>query len=368
MEDNTQDAFGTLEIEDDFLTDLEDSQNDKPDPKSKPAEEPEEDFEEEEDEEKEKSDEKSEEEPEDSDILSDDEIIDEYGEEVDVQIVRHYNVIKDYLITNDDFKFDGSNIEEAYKQDQENRSTVLLQMLIDKLPASYKVVLEKGIENSINLDPETLEKLLDTGKQKLLLNFDEDDDDSIKTYLKQELVKDGTDEDDADDIIEVLDRKGNLLKEANRIKAKRVKEIETKEQETIQETQTRLNKDRESTREFNNQINDILEKSNLKPNKKTTIKNYIFGKTSDGESPIIHSLKHIYKDPNSLYILADLISNYDIKSKSWDLSKFEANIMTKEVNKVKSTIEKKLSGDMAFKAKNNSRNKNVSFNWDEINI
>jgi len=371
--ENTDNDFGLIELDELDIDINQDQDKDKLDDLSKNLEkekidDKEIDKEEDQEELEKNNDNKSKEEDleEDKEILSDEDILEKYGEDVDPNIVKHYNITKDYLITNDDFEFNGKNINEAYEQDEKNRNQLIAQELINRLPENYKTLLSQGLNSSKDLSSDDLNKILDNNKKIILDNFDENDSKSIKSFIKSKLLEKGQDEDDIDDIIDIYEEKNKLLDQANKLKKESDEVIKKNNDEIIKQKEKSQAEIKQNQKKFYDETTTYLNELKYKDNKKKEIQNLIFGKGENGLSPTVNKLQDIFKNPKSLIILADLLSNY--KDNNWNLDNLiNKKINTKTVKDIKSTIEDKIVGNK-FNSYTKTKNPNMEINWEDIEI
>jgi len=371
--ENTDNDFGLIELDELDIDINQDQDKDKLDDLSKNLEkekidDKEIDKEEDQEELEKNNDNKSKEEDleEDKEILSDEDILEKYGEDVDPNIVKHYNITKDYLITNDDFEFNGKNINEAYEQDEKNRNQLIAQELINRLPENYKTLLSQGLNSSKDLSSDDLNKILDNNKKIILDNFDENDSKSIKSFIKSKLLEKGQDEDDIDDIIDIYEEKNKLLDQANKLKKESDEVIKKNNDEIIKQKEKSQAEIKQNQKKFYDETTTYLNELKYKDNKKKEIQNLIFGKGENGLSPTVNKLQDIFKNPKSLIILADLLSNY--KDNNWNLDNLiNKKINTKTIKDIKSNIEDKIVGNK-FNSYTKTKNPNMEINWEDIEI
>ena len=319
--------------------------------------------------EEESEEEKGEEETETNDdgFVSDEAIYEQYGEDADPAIVRHYDIIKDYLLVGDDFKFNGSNIEEAYEEDARNRTNIVAQNIINDLPEAYQEVLGDAINGGKDLTPETLDALMLLNKEKMTNTFDESDVDSMKAYVKQKLIARGESAGDADDIIELYEEKGTLKSRATLLKKEDDARIASEKKALADKDLSDAQSRRDSSKALFDGVNSALESTEFKARKKQEIKSYIFSKPKNSSvSPLVANIKNIYNDPKALVMLADMVSYYDVENKTWDLKGIENRVASKVTKKVKSSINSKLSGS-AFKQKTVVK-KIPKVTWDDVSL
>jgi hypothetical protein len=356
-----EDNLGALEFDDDFLIDESSEEEEILDDDKK-------DNSEEDDDQEDDQEELIEESQEEENFLSDEKILETYGQEVDPTIVRHYEVIKDYLILDEEFKFNGSNIEDAYALDSKNRTDLIAQNIIDKLPETHKILLQDALKHGQDLKPETLNELLTLNKEQLENTYDENDEKSIKNYIKKVLIQKGEDPDDVDDVIELYEEKGKLKVHAKKLKEEINSVLdEQKESKRIADI-NEANAIREKNLNRLNSVNEVLESTKFKNSKKQSLKNYIFGKFENTNvSPLVATLKQINENPKALIQLADLISYYDNKSGEWNLKGIEKEVESQISSGAKSKIASKISGNTVFVQKDSKRQLPKT-NWDNISF
>lgn len=378
-ENTTEEQFGSVEIEglwDDITETLEEQIPESEKEENTTTEEQESEEKSEESTKDEKSEEpvseevkeESEESEESEDFIDDDKIFETYGEDVDPALVRHYNVVQDYLLLSEDFEFNGKNLEEAYEEDVKNRNSALAQKLLDRLPSSYRTVLEAGIKNAEELTPETFDYLLKAGQEEINNTYDQYDENSVKEYVRTALLESGVaDLSDVDDIVETYADKDKLDTVAAKYKEKKDEYLQSLRVAKIEEDKERARQLRERDQGFRAKVNNVIDSTGYKNVRKATLKKYIYGRGQGGGTPMIDSLKHIYNNPEALIKLADMLTYYDTKTGNWDMSRFEKKETTKQTKKVKGKIEQKLSGNKAFKT-SRSRKGKVDFDWDEVDV
>lgn len=301
------------------------------------------------------------------DVLTDEAIVKEYGEEVSPALVRHYNEVKDLLMVDEDFKFDGTNIDEAYAQDDLNRSVAVANHLVNQLPENYKIVLEHALKNEGDLTPETLDILLENSKKRMENTFDEEDPDSMRAYVKARLVAEGEDPEIAEERIDLYEDRGKLKGIAQTIKKKEddalVAEAEAKKLKDKQAEDKR----RKDSKVIFDGVTSTLQSSTMSKKKQGELAKFIFGKNEKtNKTPLVSQLNQIWKDPEALVFLADLVAGYNPEKKTWDVGRIEDRVESKATNKLKSAIEQRLSGSTAFTQKNQGNKDSVS--WDDVDI
>ena len=212
-----------------------------------------------------------------------------------------------------------------------------------------------------------MDSLILISKQKLENTFDENDDISLKAFVKSKLIARGESEADADDIIELYEEKNTLTKRAITLKKEDDAKLDAQKSTMAQKDLDDANARRNSSKALFDGVNGVLDSTEFKPRKKQEIKSYIFSKPEGSSvSPLVTNIQNIYKDPNALVQLADIVSYYNAEDKTWDLKGIESKIASKVTAKVKKSIADKVSGT-AFKQKNVVK-KIPKVTWDDISI
>ncbi len=312
------------------------------------------------------------EEEEQDESLNDDDIIKKYGEDVNPTIVRHYDAIKERLILDDDFEFDGKNIDEAYEQDLKNRNLAVAQSLINKLPEKAKAILETVLKNKEDVTPETFDKILDISKKEVSLSFDTEDDaqnkENAKTFLSQVYKEQGIKERVIKSMLEDLEDEDELIAEASKEKEEKNRLVAEEKEKEVEENNKRIAEQREQARTFKTTIDKTLEEVKYSKDKIEQIKKTIFTVNKDNDTELVSRIKQIYSNPKALVVLADLLNGYDTKTGVWKFDKFESQIKTEKVKEIKKTLEEKLSGGNGSKNTSQTRRNTADVDWDDIEI
>lgn len=312
------------------------------------------------------------EEEEQDESLDDDNIIKKYGEDVNPTIVRHYDAIKERLILDDDFEFDGKNIDEAYEQDLKNRNLAVAQSLINKLPEKAKAILETVLKNKEDVTSETFDKILDISKKEVSLSFDTEDDaqnkENAKTFLSQVYKEQGIKERVIKSMLEDLEDEDELIAEASKEKEEKNRLVAEEKEKEVEENNKRIAEQREQARTFKTTIDKTLEEVKYSKDKIEQIKKTIFTVNKDNDTELVSRIKQIYSNPKALVVLADLLNGYDTKTGVWKFDKFESQIKTEKVKEIKKTLEEKLSGGNGSKNTSQTRRNTADVDWDDIEI
>lgn len=304
--------------------------------------------------------------------LDDDDIIKKYGEDVNPVIVRHYDAIKDRLLLDEDFEFNGKNIDEAYEQDSKNRNVAIAQNLINKLPEKAKAILEVVLKSKEDVSSETFDKILEISKKEVNLSFDTEDDvkntENAKEFLTSIYKEKGLKDRVIKSMLEDLEDEDELIAEAKKEKQEVDSIAAEEKQKLVEEEIKKANEQREAIRTFKSSIEKTLEEVKYSKEKIEQIKKTIFTVTKENDTQLVSKIKQIYTNPKALILLADLVNGYDEKTGSWKFDKFENQIKTEKIKEVKKSLEEKLSGGNGSKNTSQTRRNTADVDWDEIEI
>lgn len=304
--------------------------------------------------------------------LDDDSIIEKYGDDVNPALVRHYEAVKDRLLLDEDFKFDGKNIDVAYEQDMKNRNNAIAQNLIDKLPEKAKNILSDVLKSNADISAESFDKLLTLSKDQIKYDFDGDDDaqnkENAKNYLTSIYKEKGLKERVIKSMIEDLEDEDKIISEAKEEKETRDAELAKEKQKVIDAEVAKQKEEREKAKTFRIAVDKELQDLKYSKEKTQEIKNTIFTideKTK--QSKAISVLQKIWSNPKGLVILSELINGYNEKTGEFKLERLE-NKKKADLNKeIKSTLEEKLTGN-GFKNNSQSRRNTTNIDWNDIEI
>lgn len=311
--------------------------------------------------------EESEQELDEEDILEDDDIFEKYGNDVNPDIVRHFEHVKGYLLVDDEFEFKGNNIDEAYEQDIKNRNRAIANNLYQSLPTPLQKIIGQALNDPESITKATYMKILEEGSEVFDNSYDEDNEESIRNFLSKELAKEGRDEDEIEDLLDLWEDRGKLQREAARMDEKLNKRRDEENKKRIEQDKIEAARRKEGTQAFVSNVHNILQSSKMQAKRKNLIQSYIFDRLDGTDStPLVYTIRAIYENPEALVQLADMVSYYNVKNGTWDMSKFEKKAVTAQTEKAKKSIEEKLSGQNAFRAKGSSKKKQIEFNWEDI--
>lgn len=304
--------------------------------------------------------------------LDDETIFKEYGEEVKPEIVRHYKAIEDRLFLSEDFKFDGKNIDEAYEQDFKNRNTIIAQNIINKLPEKAKSILATVLETGEDISPEAFDKIITLSKDQLKYDFETGDEDkdleNAKAYLTSIYKEQGIKDRVIKSMLEDLEDESKIISEAKEEKEEKDKLIKEEQAKIAQAEAQKKIDERENAKKFKESIETAIKETKYAPEKAKIVKDQIFNiNKDDGQSELINTIKAIYSNPKALIILSELTSTYDKKTGKWELPRLEAKKKTEEVQKVKDSIESKLTGK-PFQNNSQRSGKSTNIDWEAIEI
>jgi len=304
--------------------------------------------------------------------LDDESIFKEYGEDVKPEIVRHYKAIEERLFLSEDFKFDGKNIDEAYEQDFKNRNTIIAQNIINKLPEKAKSILATVLETGEDISPEAFDKIITLSKDQLKYDFETGDEDkdleNAKAYLTSIYKEQGIKDRVIKSMLEDLEDESKIISEAKEEKEEKDKLIKEEQAKIAQAEAQKKIDERENAKRFKESIETAIKETKYAPEKAKIVKDQIFNiNKDDGQSELINTIKAIYSNPKALIILSELTSTYDKKTGKWELPRLEAKKKTEEVQKVKDSIESKLTGK-PFQNNSQRSGKSTNIDWEAIEI
>lgn len=314
-------------------------------------------------------------EEESNESLDDDSIFKQYGEDVKPEVVRFFHIAKDYLLLDEEFKFDGKNIEEAYAQDAKFRNQAIAQNIIDKLPEKAKIILSEALELAKageDISESTFDKILTLSQDQIKYNFDLEDEEknkeNAKSYLTSIYKEKGLKDRVIKSMLEDLEDEDKLVAEAKEEKeAKDIilnKEKEKQVQEDLQAKQTQ----RDQAKVFKTTIEKTFDEIKYAPTKTSQLKDTIFTVEKEtGQTKLIGILQKIYKHPKALIALADFATGFDEKTGEVKYEKSDSKKKTEEIKKIKSAIEEKITG-AGFKNNTQRTKKTTDVDWEEIEI
>lgn len=312
------------------------------------------------------------EENEDDNELDDNSIIEKYGDDVNPTIVRHYEAIKDNLLLNEDFEFNGKNIEDAYDQDLKNRNNAIAQNLIDKLPEKAKNILSYVLKSKEDISSESFDKILQISKNDLEYDFETEDEnkniENAKSFLTSIYKEKGLKDRVIKTMLEDLEDEDKLISEA--LEEKEIKDnINSKlKQDVIDADNKAKEEEKKRIKSFKSEIDKELD--NLKYSKEKTkeIKDVIFTiDENTKQSKAITILQKIWSNPKALITLSEIIGGYDEKTGEIKLQRLENKIKSDKNKEIKTTLEEKLTGN-GFKNKSESRKNTTNIDWNDIEI
>jgi len=308
--------------------------------------------------------------------LDDEAIFEKYGDDVKPEIVRHFDTIKDYLYLDENFKFDGKNIDEAYEQDAKYRNHAIAQNLLDALPDKAKTLLSevlKVAKTGESISDETYDKILTLSKNQIKFDFDSDDEeknkDNAKTFLTEIYKEKGLKDRVIKSMLEDLEDEDKLVSEAKEEKeAKDAILNQEKEKIAQQEIQAKIAQ-KEQVKSFKTTIEKALVEVKYSPAKTQQLRDTIFTIEKDSsQTKLIGILQKMYKHPKALIALADFANGFDEKTGDVKLERLDNKKKTEEIKKIKTSIEEKLTGNGGFKGGSSNSKKSTQIDWEEIEI
>jgi hypothetical protein len=251
------------------------------------------------------------------------------------------------LQPNDDFEFDGTNLEEAYAQTKYNQQSDALQKVWNAIPEDFKGALEFAISGGDSLseyydlfhdqDDVTKLDLSKTENQRSVINRYL----SETTKMSKELIKKKIDRWEDSGVLE--EEATDILPELEQFqKVKQQKALESKKQAQIDAHQAEL--DRRSAIQ-----SSISEASYITKPRKNKVKAFLFNEVKRGDAVDTQYnmvLNSIYKNPEHLAQLADFLLEYDEK-KGLQFDRFEKRGKSKAVSSFSKRLNKRTSDTKA---------------------
>lgn len=306
---------------------------------------------------------------------SDEAIYKEYGEDVNPEIVRFFNIAKDYLILDDEFKFDGKNVEEAYAQDAKLRNHAIAQNIIDKLPEKAKIILSEALElakSGEDISESIFDKILTFSKDQLKFNFDDEDEEknkeNAKSYLTSVYKEKGLKDRVIKSMIEDLEDENKLIAEAKEEKEANDAILQKEKDKLVQEELKVKQYQKRQAQEFKTSIDKTFEEIKYSSAKTNQLKDTIFTVEKEtNQTKLIGILQKMYKHPKALIALADFASSFDEKTGEVKYERSDSKKKTEEVKKIKSAIEEKITS-AGFKNNAQKIKKSTEVDWEEIEL
>lgn len=322
---------------------------------------------------KDKSEDSDEEESNES--LDDDSIFKQYGEDVKPEVVRFFHIAKDYLLLDEEFKFDGKNIEEAYAQDAKFRNQAIAQNIINKLPEKAKIILSEALELAKvgeDISEGTFDKILTLSQDQIKYNFDDDDEEknkeNAKSYLTSIYKEKGLKDRVIKSMLEDLEDEDKLVAEAKEEKETKDIILNKEKEKQVQEDLQAKQVQRDNAKVFKTTIEKTFDEIKYAPTKTSQLKDTIFTVEKEtGQTKLIGILQKMYKHPKALIALADFATGFDEKTGEVKYEKADSKKKTEEIKKIKSAIEEKITG-AGFKNNTQRTKKTTDVDWEEIEI
>lgn len=307
--------------------------------------------------------------------LDDDSIFKQYGEDVKPEVVRFFHIAKDYLLLDEEFKFDGKNIEEAYAQDAKFRNQAIAQNIIDKLPEKAKVILSEALELAKageDISEGTFDKILTLSQDQLKFNFDGEDEEknkeNAKAYLTSIYKEKGLKDRVIKSMLEDLEDEDKLVPEAKEEKEAKDIILNKEKEKIVQEELQAKQVQRDQAKVFKSTIEKAFEEIKYAPTKTSQLKDTIFTVEKEtNQTKLIGILQKMYKHPKALIALADFATGFDETTGEVKYEKADSKKKTEEIKKIKTAIEEKITG-AGFKNNTQRTKKTTDVDWDEVEI
>lgn len=191
---------------------------------------------------------------------------------------------------------------------------------------------------------------------------------NAKAYLTSIYKEQGIKDRVIKSMLEDLEDESKIISEAKEEKEEKDKLIKEEQAKIAQAEAQKKIDERENAKRFKESIETAIKETKYAPEKAKIVKDQIFNiNKDDGQSELINTIKAIYSNPKALIILSELTSTYDKKTGKWELPRLEAKKKTEEVQKVKDSIESKLTGK-PFQNNSQRSGKSTNIDWEAIEI
>lgn len=268
---------------------------------------------------------------------------DESGEATPEHIF--YNFLVENKFIDNDEEFDGSPEKlESYMQTIGYQA---FNKVAENIGEDGKNLLRFALSLGEDATKERLQEFFSVRAQIPEIDFE--DTDEVKAFLKDFYIATNQyDEDDVDDRIEILDKKGKLSEYAEKHYNELLNNVSAYEEQQIQEEQRK----QQAKQEIFNSVRSELMSYDWSLEKKKQVAD----KLNSKEFKRVNSM--IQSSPKALIQLADLYTYFDEEKKEFDLSRLvDKRQATKEAQKKLDNIEKNSFSSSLSNIKNISRTK-----------
>lgn len=257
---------------------------------------------------------------------------------------QYYNILRDneFLLTSDDFKFDGTpeSLAEAIEQSKQNLRLKTAETVMGELPEDFKPLFEYAINGGTDL-----KAYLDTYKEVDLKDLEvkgkpENQRRVLTEYFKR--TSNYTD-DKISRMIDSLHATGHLESEAETALSE-LKDIGEEERtRLIEEQKARTEQEIAENKKFRENITKkISESEYIQDLRKSKVKAFLFNiqefEGGNKETQFNRVLKNIASNPEHLVQMADLLLDYDNK-KGFTLDRFTRRAATKGAKTLKDQLQ-----------------------------
>lgn len=277
----------------------------------------------------------------------------EYSENADSTAIAFFKELQErgYVVENEDTKFDGT--WETLDTYLETFPQQVLNQVVQSLPEVSKDIMRYIATAGENITKDDLKNFFNTYfEQETSVSIDSMDDarEYLKTYYSQELkLKDkviNTMLDQLEEDEELIDEAKSILEKTNSVK-KTESLIQAKEEENLQAQ-------RQMQEKMQNIKNELLA-TQWKPERIQKVQTILSG------SNLSNTIQDIVNSPKALVQLADLLTYYDVKSKTINLEHFKNQAATQAAKSIKDRIEQEMSGSASLKTSTNKNNQVNNF-------
>jgi hypothetical protein len=238
----------------------------------------------------------------------------------------------------------------------DNIPAVIADSLVASLPEDSQLLIDYVLNN----EKLTRESLLDfVGRYAETLDSDDFTEDDAKTYLSKVYKDKGLSDKVIQTTLETLEDDGELLTEAQSLKAQdKQAALQSLEAEKEQEKANKI-KRADDAKKYWIGVGETLKAKNWQPKKQGEVLDFL-----KNQGPT-KTLNEIYKSPKALVELANILTTFDPKTQSFNLSFKEKQTDSKVVKEIQNNIIRD-TFSTAIKSKTGSKVKTGLENYEVI--
>jgi len=218
------------------------------------------------------------------------------------------------------------------------------QAVVNSLPEPLQKLFQFGMAKGGELQEKDLAEFFGEYQEtkQQVGSIDISTEDKMEAFVKEQLIKEGKDEEDALDMIEIWKDKDKLKTYAEKYKENIESLPEKKIQKKIEETEQQAQKRQQQAIQFRNQVVDSIKSKKWSNQRKAVVFDEIYkGKINEKASTI-------KQHPEALIQLADFMSYFDADKGIFNMEAYKKQITGKATETVKKVLESTLSGQSAI--------------------